>query len=460
MKKIFKSILLVLLLAILIPQQVFAQKGFTDVGAKAWYYEDVTKLVSKGIIEGYEDGTFRPNSKISIAEFTKILISSLGIKEEPTGQYWASGYLMRADELKILEKSEAISPSVYITRELATKMMVQADYILNGDEPVELGSRKITDPETIKPQYMDSVNKALDKGIITGYSDGTFRGKDGLSRAEASALINRLEVKAPLNESKISAVKIGISEKDVIKILGNPQRKDLSEQGYTWYVYNENLEKYIMVGIKENKVVAIYTTNNEWNVSDIKIGEYLEEEYLDTYMDSMKKVPGLVYTYVFLDTFSEDKVSSILISEKSLVRGDYSNIAQLELAFEEQITDITNVFRLRHGVNPLRTDQILSMSSSLHSQDMAERDFFAHANPEGEGPTDRAKTLGFTRGVGENIACGYDNAIMATEAWYNSKTGHRNNMLSADYARIGVGYSHRLDGNKIYKTYFTQNLSW
>ena len=49
--------------------------GFTDVASGAWYNNAVSTLTRAGILDGYEDGSFRPNASITRAEFTKIAVS-------------------------------------------------------------------------------------------------------------------------------------------------------------------------------------------------------------------------------------------------------------------------------------------------------------------------------------------------------------------------------------------------
>jgi hypothetical protein len=48
--------------------------GFKDLSDDAWYYNYVLKAVELGIVQGYSDGTFRPNANISRAEASKILV--------------------------------------------------------------------------------------------------------------------------------------------------------------------------------------------------------------------------------------------------------------------------------------------------------------------------------------------------------------------------------------------------
>ena len=47
--------------------------SFSDVKADAWYYDAVMELADEGILKGYQDGTFRPDRKITRAEFAAVL---------------------------------------------------------------------------------------------------------------------------------------------------------------------------------------------------------------------------------------------------------------------------------------------------------------------------------------------------------------------------------------------------
>ena len=54
-------------------------------------------------------------------------------------------------------------------------------------------------------------------------------------------------------------IKIGDKKSDVISNLGDPSRIDYSEYNFKWYVYNEDLNKFAMVGIEDDNVVALYS---------------------------------------------------------------------------------------------------------------------------------------------------------------------------------------------------------
>jgi len=55
---------------------------FTDVKKDAWYTDTIAALYGAGIINGYEDNTFKPNAPITRAEFTKMVVQSFNIKSK------------------------------------------------------------------------------------------------------------------------------------------------------------------------------------------------------------------------------------------------------------------------------------------------------------------------------------------------------------------------------------------
>ena len=46
---------------------------FSDVSVSAWYANAVCQMINFGLVNGYTDGTFKPNAKITRAEFVAIL---------------------------------------------------------------------------------------------------------------------------------------------------------------------------------------------------------------------------------------------------------------------------------------------------------------------------------------------------------------------------------------------------
>lgn len=114
------------------------------------------------------------------------------------------------------------------------------------------------------------------------------------------------------------------------------------------------------------------------------------------------------------------------------------------VAFEAQMLRLINEHR-SNGSNcgtpthPLQSQDALRCAARLHSQDMNERDFYAHVNPDGDGPRDRMEAAGYEAGPwGENIFKGPTSAEEAMEGFMESP-GHCSNIMSPEFTLVGVG---------------------
>jgi uncharacterized protein YkwD len=130
-------------------------------------------------------------------------------------------------------------------------------------------------------------------------------------------------------------------------------------------------------------------------------------------------------------------------------------------ALAQKIFDLVNKVRVDNGLDELSWNDDLALAAKLHSQDMAEHNYFDHDTPEGLSPTDRAEQLSDQLpcdGVGENIVEGgshygqfSDNSIASgsIQAWLLSES-HRENILTPFYKLSGVGIAFNSDGTIAY----------
>ena len=68
-----------------------------------WSKSIIMRLNGYGIINGYKDGTIRPDSYVSVAEFLSIIVKSLGYTADTTDGYWAQPYIDKALELQLID---------------------------------------------------------------------------------------------------------------------------------------------------------------------------------------------------------------------------------------------------------------------------------------------------------------------------------------------------------------------
>lgn len=106
----------------------------------------------------------------------------------------------------------------------------------------------------------------------------------------------------------------------------------------------------------------------------------------------------------------------------------------------DEVVTIVNSERSQSGCDPVSVEPRLAAAAQEHSEDMNERDYMDHYNPDGEGPGERAERHGYSAWGAENVAKGQQDAEQVMESWMNSP-GHRDNILNCDLQTIGVGES-------------------
>ena len=105
-----------------------------------------------------------------------------------------------------------------------------------------------------------------------------------------------------------------------------------------------------------------------------------------------------------------------------------------------EVLALVNAERAKHGLAALTEDWELSRVARYKSQDMHDNRYFAHNSPTYGTPFRMLRAFGLSyRTAGENIAMGYAAPAAVVAGWMNSE-GHRANILSSAYTKIGVGY--------------------
>jgi len=177
--------------------KVEAVQKFSDIKADSWFLKNVAVLIGKKIVNGYDDGTFKPGEQVTKAQFIKMVVTSLGnIDLMPAEDYWARTYIQKAQDLELLNKTDEKTRENYeslMSREdmavIISKVIVNEGF----DENLEKSyASDIKDYESMDSDHKGYVLKAYSKGIITGYEDGEFKPKNGLTRAEAATVIVRM----------------------------------------------------------------------------------------------------------------------------------------------------------------------------------------------------------------------------------------------------------------------------
>lgn len=196
MKKVF----ILTLSIILIFSQVALAGNFEDVKDGYWAKENIELLVSKGIVNGYPDKTFRPKNTISRSEFSKLIQELLGLPLnnddseiifEDIEENWAKGRiktLVKKGIIDVEDYKEGFKPNEPMTRVEMARMIIKALEI----ETKEINKTSFKDDEEISKKDKKYVKTAKDTDIITGYPDKTFKPNSTATRAETAAMIVRM----------------------------------------------------------------------------------------------------------------------------------------------------------------------------------------------------------------------------------------------------------------------------
>lgn len=476
-KRWLLSFIMMFILLFAFPQfAVGSQEDFSDVPTDHWALKSIQLAAQQGIVNGYPDGTFRPDDPVKEAEFLAMLLRAYPEielpKVNPDAEWYETYYAL----------SSAYNWPVWYE---------------NGENQYNRGrvAQVIAATQGTRLDVESAVQFLLDQKLSTGKTSATVAGygiKEPLRRAEAVEFIFRLKnrgytlqeassyVEPTYDQLHVRGIRIGDTVQHVTNTLGQPARIDSSEYGFDWYIYNQDYKQYAQIGILEDRVVALYTNGTQWATHEgITFGHRLSE-VKNTYGQSLKNIrkgttlfqfsaeqqaQSPVYeidnSYVtfFIDEHENHTVTAVQVIdhqvEQSLQSFYGPPSADLQKSFERQMFDLANAVRARYGKHLLTWDNAVASIARSHSQDMSERDYFDHTNKSGKSPFDRMKEGGIDYGAAsENIAGGSTSAIFAHEGLMNSE-GHRKNILSDNVTHLGVGV---FFGDGRFSFYYTQKF--
>jgi basic membrane protein A len=176
----------------------------TDI-ADSWAKNDIQKLVDKGYISGYPDGTFLPNNMVTRAEFLKIITGVLGYPEPaPAGASpysdvamtdWFFKYVISAGQNNLVGgyPDGTFQPNNPITRQEVAKILSVAQgarTIPEGDKPAIINN--VPDWASISEWAQPYVMAVLSTSLMKGDPSGNFRPLGNMTRAETAVVGVRL----------------------------------------------------------------------------------------------------------------------------------------------------------------------------------------------------------------------------------------------------------------------------
>ena len=389
-----------------------AGAAFTDVPQDHWANPYVEAMTQKGVVTGVGNGRFNPDGNLSTAEFAVMLTQAFCPKEvaDPEeGAAWWEPYLNAAWEAGYLTDTTAgfsyadgswdadvvTAPMTrYDMAQAMNNTAVAEKMTLPTDEQREAAQAAIGDFDSIPEDYESAVVAMYALGYLSGVNaNGDFGGESTMTRAQSCVVMSKL---------------LGT------EVETTPETPDEGTAGGTGDT----------TPAEEPKTPA-------------------EDAGTGTETPEKPETPD--------EGTAGGTAGSTPVEEETPAEDTGSEPADTVAAYEQEVFDLVNQIREENGLEPFVYNETLAETARAHSQDMIDRNFFDHTNPDGKSPFDRMRENGLSYSMAaENIAVGYPSPEAVVEGWMNSQ-GHRANILGG-CEELGVGLA--LGGS--YGYYWTQ----
>ncbi|MEC0227585.1 S-layer homology domain-containing protein [Paenibacillus alba] len=169
------------------------ETSFADIKGH-WAETSIRELIKLGAINGYPDNSFKPDNKITRAEFVAVIVKALNLKAQAAlnfddmSAHWAKNEIAIAAALGVVNgyTEQAFGPDDVLTREQMAAIVIRAAQI----DPVSKNI-DVTDSSAISDWARTALATAMAKGLVDGYEDHTVKPQANTSRAEAATVILR-----------------------------------------------------------------------------------------------------------------------------------------------------------------------------------------------------------------------------------------------------------------------------
>ncbi|MBW7476057.1 S-layer homology domain-containing protein [Paenibacillus oenotherae] len=217
--------------------------SFTDIQSH-WAEKTIEEMVQRGILDGYPDGTFRPQEPVKVDQFIKMLVlsytdlhqngdrswnpaflQSLSAENQAilkqdyryfdfkasTAGYWAKPYIDISSDLHLLNRSRYNDFQADMTRENVAEILyytLQETEFLEDSQFSQGVAQSYGDLRSASEREQKFIAESLVKGIMQGYPSGFFGVGQTVTRAESLVLLERLTDKSKRIAVKVSPEKL------------------------------------------------------------------------------------------------------------------------------------------------------------------------------------------------------------------------------------------------------------
>lgn len=213
--------------------------SFTDLPAGHQAYDAVQYLASRGILKGYDDGSFRPDQKVTRAEALKMIVTSTDVSQLPDNNSgfvdvpadaWYDPFAAYAAETLNIINDPTTSPEFRgasnVTKAEFLKMFLLAQKENPSGAYAEISLPLSTDAQDVTAWYYPFMRFAISSSMIMVQADGTLNPSQGLTRAQVALLMNRYFM---YKQGRRTQALLSACETDLVNVLKMLEEQSLDQ---------------------------------------------------------------------------------------------------------------------------------------------------------------------------------------------------------------------------------------
>ena len=294
---------------------------YTDVSYQHWAYADIEFIAKHGVIRGFANGTFVPGADISRKDAAVMMTRALDLVNfegepiplddmHPTSPNFKEVMIALENDWLTLNENN-FEPDAPLTRDEMSRMLAIA-YSYEGKN-----TSKFTDIPQGNPYY-PYIDAIAMYGVTTGYTDGTFRPKEKVTRAQFSAFISRVYQKPLAYEVKNAGQTVAVvqSVEAALEEVAYYDEGTIHPQSNKFVDYAQTIATADQTNL--NSGVLIYNGVNEKNSFT---PEFFNHYMKYTAADGSKK--NMFDTFVFLGLRYNESANMFVDGEVN--QSDYSD---------------------------------------------------------------------------------------------------------------------------------------
>lgn len=163
--------------------------------SKHWAKEAIERWSTNGVVQGYEDGSFKPNQKVTRAELASFVVRVFGLTEVSNakkyddvqeGQWYTQAINTVSSSGIMKDYGTSFRPNDFATREETAYVLANA-YELTGTSP-----QSFDDERLISAWAEEQIGAMVQHGILKGKTETTIAPQDSVTRAEVVTMLDRL----------------------------------------------------------------------------------------------------------------------------------------------------------------------------------------------------------------------------------------------------------------------------